>query len=308
MDLDRPVGRFRLEHVVHGLILLTALALRLLWLGERPLHHDESIHAYYSWRILTKGPADYRYDPVYHGPSLYYLTAVFHGLFGPSDFSSRLLPLVCSVGLVGLAWPLRTLIGRREAIAYALLVTFSPTLAYYGRSLRHDVPMVFFTFAAILAFLVHLRDRKPHLLYLAGALAGLAAATKEDVYLAGFVLANTAWIIGLWTGDGAGVGRRFADWLREAGRFLVERKTALATSLLIALTTVAVLYTSLLTHPENWNPVGRAIRHWWAQHQIERIGGTRWYYLPFELVYEPLIFFPALVTLALWIGHAPASR
>jgi predicted membrane-bound mannosyltransferase len=48
--------------------LLLAAAMRLAWLGHRPLHHDESIHAYYSWRILTVGPSDYRYDRVYHGP------------------------------------------------------------------------------------------------------------------------------------------------------------------------------------------------------------------------------------------------
>ncbi|MGH7822871.1 MAG: flippase activity-associated protein Agl23, partial [Candidatus Binatia bacterium] len=303
MDLDRPVGRFRVEHVLHALILATAVALRLAWLGERPLHHDESIHAYYSWRILTRGPVDYRYDPVYHGPSLYYLTALFHGLFGPSDFSSRLLPAVCSVGLVALAWPLRLLVGRREALAYAVLVTFSPTLGYYGRSLRHDVPMAFFTFAGVIAFLFHLRERKPHLLYAAGALAGLAAATKEDIYLTGFVFANALWMTGLWTGEHATpFGPRYRAWLRDVGAFLRERSVPLATAMLVALTTAAVLYTSLLTHPENWDPVTRALRHWWGQHRVERIGGSRWYYIPFEVVYEPLIFLPAIAALVQWIA------
>src|SRR5262245_29856700 len=49
LDLDRPVlGRLCLEHVLHLSLLLLAAALRLAWLGNRPLHHDESIHAYYS--------------------------------------------------------------------------------------------------------------------------------------------------------------------------------------------------------------------------------------------------------------------
>src|ERR1041385_5422051 len=103
LDLDRPVfGRFRLPHILHPALLATAVILRVLWLGQRPLHHDESIHAYYSWRILTVGPSDYRYDPVYHGPVLYYLTALFEGLLGPSDASARMLAVATGVGLVAL--------------------------------------------------------------------------------------------------------------------------------------------------------------------------------------------------------------
>src|SRR5258707_15898200 len=117
MDLDRPLaGRWRLEHGVFAALVLAAFVLRLLWLGARPLHHDESIHAYYSWRILTVGPSDYHYDPVYHGPALYYLTAMFEALLGPSDISARMLAVTSGLGLVALAWPLRTLIGRREAL------------------------------------------------------------------------------------------------------------------------------------------------------------------------------------------------
>src|ERR1041385_3027868 len=122
LDLDRPVfGRFRLEHILHAALLATAVILRVLWLGQRPLHHDESIHAYYSWRILTEGPSDYHYDPVYHGPTLYYLTAAFQGLLAPSDTSARMTPVACGLGLILLAWPLRRIFGRREALAYAIL-------------------------------------------------------------------------------------------------------------------------------------------------------------------------------------------
>src|SRR5688500_9565678 len=116
IDLDRPLSeRFRLEHLLYVLLLAATLILRVAWLDKRPLHHDESIHAYYSWRIVDVGPSDYKYDPVYHGPTLYYLTAALEALLGPSDFSARLLPVLCGVGLVALAWPLRALIGRKEA-------------------------------------------------------------------------------------------------------------------------------------------------------------------------------------------------
>ena len=67
-----------------------ALALRLIDLGARPFHHDESQDAYFSWLFQTSG--DYAYDPLLHGPLRFYLTAAVYTLFGDSDFTARLAP------------------------------------------------------------------------------------------------------------------------------------------------------------------------------------------------------------------------
>ena len=129
LDLDRPgpLG-VRREVWLHAAIFAFAFLLRILWLDPRPLHHDESIHAYYSWRVLTVGVSDYRYDPTYHGPALYYLTALFQFVFGESAFAVRLFPVTCGLGLVALAWPLRRFVGRETALVYAALIAASPTL------------------------------------------------------------------------------------------------------------------------------------------------------------------------------------
>ncbi len=311
LDLDRPVlGRLRLEHVLHLSLLLFAAVLRLAWLGARPLHHDESIHAYYSWRILTVGPSDYRYDPVYHGPALYYLTAIWQGLLGPSDVSVRMLAAASGLGLVALAWPLRPLIGRREALFYAALVTLSPTFGYYSRSLRHDVPYVFFTFAGVVAFLHFVRSGRRREAYLAGMAAGLAAATKEDVYLSVFVFANAAWLVGLvrLRSPSRSLAPRAAQWAAEAWSWIRRAWIPTATAVLIALTIALVLYTSLLTRPEEWNATARALRYWWGQHEKQRIGGPWWYYLPLEIGYEALIFLPAAAMLVRWVTRGVDSR
>ncbi|MGH7896669.1 MAG: flippase activity-associated protein Agl23, partial [Candidatus Binatia bacterium] len=310
-QLDRPLnGRFRVEHAIYGGLLLTACILRMVWLGARPLHHDESIHAYYSWRILTVGPSDYRYDPVYHGPALYYLTAVLQWLLGPSDFSARMLSVLCGIGLVALAWPLRTLIGRREALFYALLIAVSPTFGYYSRSLRHDVPIAFFTLAALIAFLHFLHSRRRWHAYVAGISIGLAAATKEDIYLTAFAFANALWLVGLWkpAATERSLRARLAGWATEISEFVQRSWIPTATAIVLALTIAVILYTSLLTHPENWNATARALRYWWGQHSMQRIGGPRWYYLPLEVGYEGLIFLPALVMFATWIWRGPETR
>jgi uncharacterized protein (TIGR03663 family) len=311
LDLDRPVlGRLRLEHALHLSLLLLATVLRLVGLGGRPLHHDESIHAYYSWRILTAGPSDYRYDPVYHGPALYYLTAVLQGSLGPSDMSVRMLAAVTGLGLIGLAWPLRALIGRREALFYAVLVTLSPTLGYYSRSLRHDVPYAFFVLAGVVAFLHFVHNGRRRDAYLAGVAAGVAAATKEDVYLSAFVFANALWLVGLVRLEASNLSlvQRAARWAADVWSWLRRWWVPTATAVLIALTVALVLYTSLLTQPGEWNATTRALRYWWGQHEKQRIGGPWWYYLPLEIGYEALIFLPAMAMLARWLVRGAGSR
>ena len=49
---------------------LLALLLRLLLIDARPLHHDESEHAWFAWRFVNG--EGYRYDPVFHGPVQFY--------------------------------------------------------------------------------------------------------------------------------------------------------------------------------------------------------------------------------------------
>src|SRR5258708_31515562 len=51
-----------------GIVFISAI-LRLWDLGPRMLHHDESLHALYSWYLYTgKG---YVHDPMMHGPFLF---------------------------------------------------------------------------------------------------------------------------------------------------------------------------------------------------------------------------------------------
>lgn len=67
---------------------IVAAALTRFWdLGKRALHHDESLHAYYSW-VLSVGRG-FHHDPLMHGPFLFEGNALIYLLFGDSDASTR---------------------------------------------------------------------------------------------------------------------------------------------------------------------------------------------------------------------------
>ena len=141
-------------------ILGIAAGLTRFWaLGARPLHHDESIHAYQSWTLSRGG--DWRYDPAYHGPFLYYVNALVYKIAGASNTSARVLPALFGLILIGFAWPLARWLGRPAAAAYALLVLLSPHMAYFSRFIREDLYSLVFTLGTILAFQMYLETNLP---------------------------------------------------------------------------------------------------------------------------------------------------
>ena len=111
------------------LMFLVAVLSRLSYLGFRAFHHDESLDAWFSLQYLDgtfKG-----YDPVYHGPLRFYITAAFFWLFGQSDSIARLLPAVSGIAVVLLPWVWRRNLGIiGTPVTIALLLT-SPTMLYF---------------------------------------------------------------------------------------------------------------------------------------------------------------------------------
>jgi uncharacterized protein (TIGR03663 family) len=96
-----------LEQVAYIGIGLLSLLAHLWGLGDRALHHDETLHAAYSWNLYTG--RGYIHDPLLHGPFLYHIGAFVYFLFGDNDFTARL-----GAALFGTALTLTPLFLRRE--------------------------------------------------------------------------------------------------------------------------------------------------------------------------------------------------
>jgi len=304
--LDRNlVGNLSLEKCLYIAVLAIALFTRFYNLGERPYHHDESIHAFYSWKITQDGVSSYNYDPVYHGPILYYSTALCVWLFGDNDFTGRLSAVLFGLGCLAFSWPLRRYLGRWGALLFLVLFTFSPALNYFTRFVRHDIYVAFGNMAAVFFAFRYGETRRGRDLYLSAAGLAIAFCNKEDMYAMGPVMVLAFGLMLLWEVVYAD------DWRAQLRSSWGEARDLLKSSLFPLLTAFIVFaiiwltfYTSFFTRNHNWFAADRALSYWWGQHEIKRIGGPWWYYFPQIFIYDPLLFFPALALLLGGLGRA----
>lgn len=182
--LERPlfgVLPWTTEHALYAAIVLIALGMRLWDLGTRMLHHDESLHALYSWYLYTG--RGYTHDPMMHGPFLFEWGALLYFLFGATDAVARLGTSLFGVALVGLAWLTRPFIGRTAALIAATMLAVAPTVVYYSRFQRHDIYLAVFQFLFTIAIFRYMREPRTRELWLMIAALAFAFATKEDTYL-----------------------------------------------------------------------------------------------------------------------------
>ena len=91
------------------ILILVAFVLRFHMLGIRAMSHDESLHAYFSYVLYSKGT--YQHDPIMHGPLLFHINSLVFWLFGDSDLSARLVPAIAGVGIVALTLAYRRYLG-----------------------------------------------------------------------------------------------------------------------------------------------------------------------------------------------------
>ncbi len=175
-----------LELAAYGTLVLMAAGLRLWELGARAMHHDESLHAYYSWNLATgKG---YEHTPMMHGPFQFHANAAIYLAFGDTDFTARLLYVIMGTALVGLPYFLRDRLGRLGALLAAVMLTFSPAMFYFSRFARNDILMAFWVLGLVACMWRYIDEGKHRYLYIGSALLALAFATKETAYLATFIL------------------------------------------------------------------------------------------------------------------------
>ena len=276
-----------------ALLLLLAGLLRFVNLGQTPFHHDESIHAWFSYRLWQGHP--YKYDPIYHGPFLYLTNALVYTLCGASDFSARLLPALFSLSLVGLCRSLKHYLGKTGWIVAALFLALSPTFTYYGRFLAHDNYVAFFTLAIVILGLKFSKQKTLLPLLLMGVVLGCFIATKACFYLHVAIFCGFFIFIMAFNTFGATRPRRVL-W-RQAVTFGQEYRWPIIMAMALFLLVYTTLYSSLFTHwPGVWDGIYQTLSYWGGQQLKPRLPGPFYYYLPRLILHEP-VFYLALAAL-----------
>lgn len=294
-----PQTRNRLAWTIAIVLLAFTAFTRLYRLEDKPFHHDESLHAFYSNNVAKGTP--HQYSALLHGPLLYHLVGAFVWAFGPSDWSTRLPAALCGILLIALPLLARRVTGWAVCLAAMALLAFSPSMMYFGRFLREDVFMAVWTLGFMVGVLVFWRTRAAWALYLAAAALAFQFTNKENTYLHA----------GMW---GAGIfalswfAKRLsppehAPQAEELPPPRVERAVWINAGVLFA-TIYVLLYTSFFRHPGGTilalkNALYKeSLFYWWEQNRIRRIDGPFDYHLPLLANYE-FVLFP-LVILA-WV-------
>lgn len=265
-------------------MVVAAAVLRGIDLGSRPMHHDESLDAFFAWRLLSEGV--YSYDPVYHGPLRFYLTAGLFELFGQTEAVARTLAALSGVALVALMGATRRWLGNIGSLAAAALVAFSPSMLYFSRFGREDMPFAVLELAILLLVLAWLREPARWHPPVLGALLAAAFATKETSYI---VVA----VLGLYLGFTAIAeltDRRKDRTDHRPGvvvAFTAPGHRALLWGLATFVFTFSVLFSVGFTDPGGiLQGAVEGLRYWLSQQPVNR-GSQPWpYYLAILIGYE----------------------
>lgn len=193
--LDKRLTHWDWEKMLYLVLIIIALATRLWGLGIRVQSHDESLHTKYSWDLYVGN--GFRHTPLMHGPFLFHATALSYFLFGDNDFTARLAVALIGVTVVALPYLLRHWLGRIGALITAFFLLISPSITYYSRYIRHDLPVMLWSLIVIFAVFSYLRDGRERWLYLMAGGVSLMFATKEVAFIYNAIIGF--FLIGLLT-------------------------------------------------------------------------------------------------------------
>lgn len=172
----------RPEAAILVAIVVVAAALRFWDLGTRAVHHDESLHGYYSWFMAEGG--GFVHNPLLHGTVQFIATNFVFRLFGASDATLRLLPALLGTIVVALPYLLfRHRMGTLGALIASGLLAISPGILYFSRFARNDIYMVLITLVLFWTMWAYMDTRRLRYLVIASATLAIGFATKEIMYL-----------------------------------------------------------------------------------------------------------------------------
>ncbi len=258
-------------------IIILAIFLRSYNIKQRPLHHDESLHAHYSF-IQTDNftQRHYKYNPMLHGPLLYDITSLFIAVGGNNKLVWRLPSLLFGILTLIVLLVFFKKSSKPITLIFLTLAALSPHLIYWSRFLRTDIIIIFVQLLAIFT-IFYLNPKYKYLLL--PPLVSLLFCLKENAYI---TLAQ-AFIISI------------PYFLYTRPHKVTLLKKELILSITLAIFIYILFYSAFFQHPEGVldGLYRKSLVYWFNQHSNSRIAG------PFSFQSLNLLFYSPLVTLAI---------
>jgi len=289
-------------------VTIAALAIRLPFLRQRPMHGDEAVHAIKFGDLLEKGI--YAYDPYeYHGPTLNYLTLIpaYIGsatrLTEVSEFTLRIVPVFFGVLLVLLLLLVADGLGPGATIFAAVLTAISPAMVFYSRYYIHEMLLVCFTFGAIICGYRYSQSKSVKWILLTGLFLGLVHATKETCIIAfGSMLLSLLLTLLMF---------RWHNGLAPSA-VKVIKPAHFAVGFAAAVIVSGLFYSSFLSNPGGLLDSFRTYTTYFGRAHNNALHVHPWYYYLEMLIYSKYgdgpIWSEAVIVLLAAIGFVVAAR
>lgn len=289
-----------LKRILPVVLLIAAVVTRFVWLDIRPMDHDESVHAWIALKSVLEWH-NYIYDPAFHGPFLYFASALTFYLFGDSDFTARLPTALFSLIGVLAAIGFRRWIGD-SAYIFAFFFVFSPSVLYYSRYDRNDLIVLSSFLIALYCYLRYKESKKTIFACFSAFFFAVVFTSKENwvEYIPMFIVFILVY----------GVKEKGLSYLKN----LINKVTVFALAIFLLFS--SFLYSSAFAHVFNGkNPIEVILDKSWIEHYANvalsywishaiSFGEVKphfqpiWFYTPMLLKYE-------FLSLALAISSIP---
>lgn len=254
-----------------------ALSARLLLIHQRPLHHDEGVNGYFVSNIMEE--KGWKYNPEnYHGPTLFYITALSFWLFGGSVFALRIVPVLFGSMLVLLPYLLRKKLGLKGIAVSSFALAFSPALMYYSMFAIHEILFAFFSIASLVLLLKFVEEKKNWMLYLGTVSLALLFTTKEASFFIGPFILILCILFAFLKG-------------KNVLKAIMKNKVKLSVAVLIFYLIYSSFFTSFYSNPRGLSDSVKTLELWGP-----RVIGEKGHDKPF-FYYSELLFFSESILL-----------
>jgi len=287
---DVPLLNFFSKYQWWIFLALVAVGTWIRWyaLDERPLHHDESLHAMWGKYFIDNPDIRfYHYDPMLHGPFLYNVLFFTYFSLGDSVWSARFPVAVMGTASMFLPLLFRRYFQPLTALLLTGFIAISPTLVYWSRFIREDFFTLLGVFMAIAGVTIASGRWRPYLFFVG---VSLQFCSKENSYVH---LAITLGYLIFEAGFTAIVFDRVESLLNGFWDFVSKHPIEFLLGLLMGVGVYVRLYSGRGLYPQGIldGLYRKSIKYWWEQSSIERIKG------PFMFHYYVLFYYELLFLL-----------